>query len=580
MKWKVGVDYPEWGDNEYYLNTMSSGYLMLDETPKQGYQRIVNSAIKHLQGKWSNEEKEILREEFFKMLWNGWLIPSTPVMVNCGTEKGLPISCFGGVVDDTMYDIYRKNLELAMLSKIGGGTSYDFSSVRCRGSLIKNGELGTSEGVIPFIKCYDSTVIASKQGKVRRGATAIYLDIEHGDYKEFLDIRQTKGAIERQCHAIHQGAIISDNFMNKVKSGDKDARELWLNTIKTRIKTGEPYMFFIDNANNQAPWSNKNIRINHSNLCSEIMLPNSPNDTFVCCLSSLNVYKFDEWYNYSGKYSIPFLATIFLDCIIEEFIEKGSDIKGISDAISFSKKTRALGLGALGYASYLQSKMIPFISIQANAINNKVFKFIREEAEKASKLMLKLNDNQEPEWCAGTGRWNLTLMAIAPNRSSSKLSGGVSQGVEPIAANIYTDNDAKGKYIKINQDLKNLLIRKGYTDDQIDDICNSINNPTNMGSIQALSIFTDHEKEVFKTFKEINQLELVRQACHRQKYIDQGQSINLAFSKDAPAKFINQVHLEAWEGGLKSLYYFRSEAPIGGDSLVKDLYSECVMCEG
>ncbi len=564
--WKYG-DFPEWGNNSLYLTTIQGGYLLEDETPKEAYTRISKKAAELL-------KKPELEERFFEIFWNNWLVPSTPVMSNFGTDLALPISCFGGQLGDSLYDINRKNLEMAMLSKYGGGTAYDFSNIRPIGSKIKDGKGGTSDGIIPFIKQFDSTIIASKQAKVRRGAVAIYLNAEHKEYSDFLEIREPKGDINRQCHNIHQAGIFTDDFMNKVVEKNGKEREIWLETLKKRVKTGEPYLMFIDNANNSVPefWKNNDLKINNSQLCNEIFLPNDENHTYVCCLSSLNLTKFEEWRNTDTVY----LSTLFLDAVMEDFIQKGKseEYKGIDDPVRFAEKSRALGLGALGWHSFLQSKMIPFISIEANSWTNVIFKHIRSEAERATLYLG--SEYGEPEWCKGTGRRNLTLLAVAPNRSSSKLSGGVSQGVEPIAANLYMDDDAKGLHIRRNPFLEKLLEEKGKNITQVWDTISE-----DKGSVLNVRCLSAEEKNVFRTFKEINQLELVKQAGIRQKHIDQGQSINLAFFQDAPAKFINQVHIEAWKCGLKGLYYFRSESSLRADTKEqRDLYSECLLCEG
>lgn len=562
--WEVNVDYPEWGNNDLYLTTIQGNYLNGDETPKQAYARLAKTASKLL----NNPE---LETKFFHIFWNGWLIPSTPVMVNFGTNKGLPISCFSGRVGDDMHDIGRKELELRMLSKHGGGTAYDFTPLRSAGSPIKNGLLGTSDGVIPFMKSYDSTIISSKQGSTRRGAVAMYLDIEHNDYDDFLEVREPKGDINRQCHNIHQGAVISDSFMHAVKASDGRERKRWLATLKKRVKTGEPYTMFKDNANRNLPefFKKHDLKIHHSNLCSEIFLPTDENHTLVCCLSSMNLHKFDEWKDTDAVE----LAIFFLDAVIQEFINKGENIKGIEDAVRFAKKSRALGLGTLGWHSYLQSKKIPFISIYAIGQTNKIFGLIREQAEKATTKLAKLYG--EPEWTKGFNRRNLTLMAIAPNRSSSKLAGNLSQGIEPIAANVYVDDDAKGLHIRRNPELTKVLEAK---ERNIPEVWDQI--IADKGSVMNIRCLSEEEKDVFKTFKEINQLELVKQAGIRQQYIDQGQSLNLAFQQDAPAKFINQVHMTAWEVGLKALYYFRSESILKADGQRRDLYDECAMCSG
>jgi len=564
--WQVGLDFPEWGNNDLYLTTIKGGYLNAGETPSMAYRRLAKTASKYL-----NDPS--LEDRFYSILWKGWLIPSTPVMCNMGTDRGLPISCFGSVVGDDMYEIGRKQLEMRMLSKYGGGTSYDFSKIRPIGSPIKGGNNGISDGQIPFIKSYDSTIISSKQGKTRRGAAVIYNNVNHPEFLDFLEIREPVGDINRQCHNIHIGAILDDEFMHSVRSHDGKEREIWIAIQKKRVKTGEPYIFYIDNANKVTPhfWKELKLWINHSNLCTEIMLPNDEEHTFVCCISSLNLYKWDEW----KDTDTVFLSTIFLDAVISDFVEKGTYCKGIEDAIKFAIKSRALGLGTLGWHSLLQSKSIPFISIASNGLTTLIYRHIDEESKRATKWLA--SKFGEPEWCKGQGIRNLTRMTVAPNRSSSKLAGEASQGVEPYAGALWVDNDAKGTHIRRNPEFEKLLKSKGIVDTLA--IWDEINEAK--GSVQKLSILTDHEKEVFRTFREINQLELVKQAAIRQAYIDQGQSINLAFHQDAPAKFINQVHLAAWELGLKSLYYLRSESILRADTNgMRDLYSECIMCEG
>lgn len=566
MGWVAGVDYPIDGNNPLYLTTIQGEYLLKGETPNQGYRRMAKAAAKYY------PQIENIEDRFYTILNNLWCIPSTPVCSNFGSNKGLPISCFSGVVDDDMFEINRKCTEMSILSKQGGGTAYDFSGIRPIGSLIRNGEGGTSDGIIPFIKAYDSWILASKQGSLRRGAVAIYLNAEHPEYEAFLNVREPKGDVNRQSHNIHQGAIFTDEFMEKVISKDGKERKIWLSTLKSRVRSGEPYTMFIDNCNKNLPknWDENNLTVKHSNLCSEIFLPTDKNHSLVCCLSSLNLTKYEEW----KETDTVFLSVLFLDAVISEFLEKGKAIKGIEDTVRFAEKSRALGLGTLGYHSYLQSKMIPFAGLQANAETRIIFGQIQKQSNEATLWLGK--EFGESEWCKGTGRRNLTCMAIAPNRSSAKLAGGVSQGVEPLAANLYMDDDAKGMHIRRNPYLEKLLEIKGKNLPQVWD---SI--AEDKGSVMNVRCLTKEEKEVFYTFKEINQLELVRQAAIRQQYIDQGQSINLAFFQDAPAKWINQVHIEAWKLGIKSLYYLRSESTLRADSKEqRDLYSECISCEG
>lgn len=563
--WKVGEDFPEWGNNSLYLTTIMGGYLNKNETPKDAYQRIASATAKYY-------KKKETYDKIFNILWNGWLAPSTPVAANFGNSFALPISCFSGVVGDNMYDIFRKNTEIAMLSKNGGGTALDYSNVRAIGSPIRNGEGGVSDGIIPFIKVTDSTIQASKQGKLRRGALAIYLDSTHKEVPEFLRVRDYKIASERQCLNIHQGLKWSDEVMHDIKTKKGKMRDIWLESRKARIKTGEPYDFFTDNANKNLPsfWKNNNLKINHSNLCTEIFLPTDENHTLVCCLSSLNLAKYDEW----KDTDTVFWSIVLLDAVIEEFITKAETIPGIEDTLRFAVKSRAVGLGALGWHTYLQKNNLPFISVASTSLTKIIFSDIQKKSEEATLILG--NELGEPFWCKGTGRRNLTLLAIAPNRSSSKLCGDVSQGIEPIAANAYIDGDSKGMHLRRNPTLEKLLESKGKNNNKVwDQIAED------RGSVVNVRCLSTEEKEVFKTFKEINQLELVRQAAIRQKYIDQGQSINLAFFQDAPANFINNVHLEAHALGIKSLYYLRSESVLKADSKgVRDLYSECLMCEG
>lgn len=563
--WIVGVDYPEWGNNAHYLTTIQGSYLLDKETPRDAYVRLSSTAARLL-------EYTVQEHEFYRILWNGWLIPSTPVMCNLGTDRGMPISCFSGVVGDDMYDIYRKNTEMAMLSKYGGGTAYDFSFVRPIGTPIKGGQNGKSDGIIPFIKSYDSTIIASKQGSTRRGAVAIYLDSEHKEYPEFLRLRTGQGEINRQCHTIHQGSKWSDEMMKRVKEAAGPARDLWLETLKTRVKTGEPYLFFSDNVNRNLPgfWRDKNLSIKHSNLCSEIFLPTDENHTLVCCLSSMNLFKWDEWKDTDAVY----IATMFLEAVMTEFIDKSESIPGINDARTFAIKSRALGLGTLGWHSLLKSKMVPFVGIQANSLTRIIFSKIQTESKRASVDLADLFG--EPEWCKGQGIRNLTNLAVAPNRSSAQLAGGISQSIEADTANIFVDDTAKGMHIKKCPVLEIFLETKGLNTKEIWDQI-EFNN----GSVQNMKGLTPEEKEVYLTAREINQLEVVRQAAIRQQYIDQGQSVNLFFYQDAPASWINKVHMEAYDAGLKSLYYLKSESNLKADkALQRDLYSECLSCEG
>lgn len=566
--WIKGKNYYDWND-DISLSILSNGYLLPHEDIKIAFKRVSKAAARRLR-------KRELQPYFLEAMEKNWLCLASPVLSNMGTERGLPISCFTIHVDDSIEGIADANSELMRLASQGGGVGMYIGEIRGRGELIKDN--GVSEGVVPWLKIYDSTTLATNQGSVRRGATAFYLDINHRDIEEFLMIRRPKGDINRQCLNSHHAVVITDEFMEAVENKNPEAQKLWAEILKTRLETGEPYMMFKDNVNKANPEGYKRLglEVASSNICTEILLYTDPLHSFVCCLSSLNLARWDEWkdYKFENGMTLPELSCWFLEGVLQEFIDRAKNMKFMDNTVRSAKKGRAIGIGALGWHTFLQQKNLPFLSIASTAYRKQISEFIYEGALKASRDQAK--EYGEPEWCKGTGKRNLTLLAIAPNRSSSKLAGGLSQGVEPIAANIYVDDDAKGLHIRRNPELVKLLESK---DRNIPEVWDQIIE--DKGSVVNVRCLSDEEKEVFKTFKEINQLELVNQAGIRQKYLDQGQSINIAFAQDAPAKFINLVHLRAWEVGLKSLYYFRSESNLRADSAQqRDLYSECVMCEG
>ncbi len=566
--WIKGIDYPEWA-GEDYLNTIKGGYLQENETPKQAYQRVAKAAAKHL----IHLPISFLEERFFTILWNGWLIPSTPVMANMGSNNGgLPVSCFNSVMDDSMNSIFSKVKEIALMSKYGGGTSLYASNIRPIGSPIRNGKGGKSDGVLPFLKVFDSTIAASKQGETRRGACAIYLDIEHKEIKDFLRINQPVAG-ELHCHNLQTAVCVSDEFMSSLESNEEN-RELFKEVIKTRIKRGFPYILWKDTANRNRPqfW-NTDKKIISSNLCSEILLPSDSEHSFTCVLSSLNLYKYDEW---KDTDTIS-LATFFLDAVASEFIEKAKDIEGFENAVRFTEKARALGLGVMGFASYLQFKNISYEEITAKSMARIIFSKIKDESDFASRLMGK--HLGVPEWCKGTSRRNLTTTAIPPTRSSSQLAGGVSEGIQPIVGNIYANQTAKGTFYQSSQEFIKVLEEYGYNNKEILDSVYE-----HKGSCQHLDFLPNDIKKVFKTRFEINQLALIELTGVIQEYIEQGISCNLSFLADAPPKFIYECHVSAWKLGLKTLYYLKSESSISVDkinnALREELYSNCVSCEG
>jgi len=596
LGWEIGVDFPTWANTEIYVKTISRGYLLEGETPKDAYWRVATTTAKRLQ-------KPEMASKFFDYIWKGWLNLASPVLSNTGTERGLPISCFGIDVADSIADIGGKNLEMMLLAKHGGGVGIGVNQIRSAGSTIRGN--GTSDGVVPFIKIYDSTILATNQGSVRRGAASVNIDIEHGDFWEWLEIREPKGDVNRQSLNIHQCVIVPDGFMQKVEAGDKEARKRWAAVLRKRRATGEPYIMFKGNVNSANPdaYKNNGLKVYMTNICSEIALHTDENHSFVCCLSSLNLAKYDEWKDTDLIYT----ATWFLDGVLEEFIQKAKYMRGFENSVRSAEKGRALGLGVLGWHTYLQEHNIPFEGLTAQFETRKIFSQLKTESEKASRDLAK--EYGEPLWCVGTGMRNTHLRAVAPTVSNSKLAGNYSPGIEPWAANVFTEQTAKGTFIRKNPTLEQALDLIGKnTKDTWDKILED------GGSVQGLDWMDDYHvhigealdkdwgtpihkdklkeapeaaedqfipmKDVYKTFKEINQLELVKQAGVRQQYVDQAVSLNLAFPIEATPKFINQVHLEAYNQGIKTLYYMRTESVLRGDIATRAMDPDCISCDG
>jgi len=562
--WKPGVDYPEWM-NEVSLATISKGYLLPDENPKKAYRRVADAVAKRL-------DRPDLANKFFKYMWKGWLNLASPVLSNTGTDKGLPISCFGIDTPDSIRGIGLTNAELMRLTSLGGGVGIGLGRVRGRGKKIANGDTGNSEGIVPWAKIYDSTIIATNQGSVRRGAASVNLDINHTDIKEFLRIRRPQGDPNRQCLNLHQCVSVDDKFMKRLEHRDPEAMELWVEILKSRVETGEPYIMFKDNVNNANPpaYVKNNLDVTMTNICSEIALHTDEEHSFVCCLSSLNLTKYDEW----KDTDLVETAVYFLDGVLEEFLVKTNGKDSLIRAHRSAKKGRALGLGVLGWHSFLQSKGLPFNSIASTSWTNKIFSQIKNQAEDASRKLAE--EYGEPIWCKGTGMRNTHLIAIAPTVSNSTISGGVSAGIEPIPANVYTFNSSKGTFIRKNPVLEKYLEEKGHNTEEVwQQILKD------RGSIANLpeDIMPFDDKEIFLTFAEINQLALVEQASVRQKYVDQAQSLNLAFDPGDSPKFINLVHQTAWKLGLKTLYYLRTDSVINGD-IGSRTSEDCLSCDG
>ena len=518
-----------------------------------------------------------LAETFFKYIWKGWLCLASPVLSNTGTDRGLPISCFGIDVADSINDIGKKNLEMMLLAKHGGGVGIGVNQIRPAGAKIKGN--GTSDGVVPFCKIYDSTILATNQGSVRRGAASVNINIDHDDFGDWLEIREPKGDVNRQSLNLHQCVVVGDKFMRKLETGDVEARGKWSKLLQKRKATGEPYILFKGNTNktNPAAYKNNGLKVHMTNICSEITLHTDESHSFVCCLSSLNLAKYEEWKNTNLIYD----ATFFLDGVMEEFIQRAKGLAGFENAVRSAQKGRALGLGVLGWHTYLQEKGIPFEGLLSQFETRKIFSQIKIESERASMDLAEAYG--EPLWCVGTGMRNTHLRAVAPTVSNSKLSGNVSPGIEPWAANVFTEQSAKGTFIRKNPTLESVLEDVGLNNEEIWD--KILEDGGSVQGIERLDniLMGDHDipaKEVFRTFKEINQLELVNQAGIRQQYVDQSVSLNLAFPSEATPRWLNQVHMDAWKKGVKTLYYVRTESVLRGDIAANAMDPSCLSCDG
>ena len=567
--WKKGTDYPEWGDTDVYKQTISGGYLLKNESPSEAYKRVCNTVARRL-------DRPELAEIFYEYIWKGWLCLASPVLSNTGTDRGLPISCFGIDVADSINDIGKKNLEMMLLAKHGGGVGIGINQIRPAGSKITGN--GTSDGVVPFCKIYDSTILATNQGSVRRGAASVNININHADFEEWLEIREPKGDVNRQSLNLHQCAVVGDKFMRKLESGDINARKKWSKLLQKRKATGEPYILFKGNTNKSNPEAYKQnaLKVHMTNICSEIVLHTDESHSFVCCLSSLNLAKYEEWKDTNIIYD----ATWFLDGVLEDFIQKAKGKIGFENSVRSAEKGRALGLGVLGWHTYLQEKGIPFEGLLSQYETRKIFSQIKIESEKASMDLAEAYG--EPLWCVGQGLRNTHLRAIAPTVSNSKLSGNVSPDIEPWAANVFTDQSAKGTFIRKNPTLVKLLKKYKINTKKVwDKIMKDGGSVQDVKELDNITLENDiPAKDVFKTFKEINQLEIVNQAGLRQQYIDQSVSLNLAFPSEANPKWINKVHFDAWKKGIKTLYYMRTESVLGGDIAASAMDPNCAACDG
>ena len=547
-------------EDYYWLNEDSreflrNGYLLDGVTAEERVREIAENA------------EEILGEEGFadkfeEYMSRGYYSLASPVWSNFGLERGLPISCFGSHIEDSMESILYTHAEVGEMTKLGGGTSAYMGDLRPRGAPITNN--GKSNGSYSFTELFDTAINVVSQGETRRGQFAGYIDIEHEDLDEWLNIKTEGDPVQD----IYYGVIVGDDWFESMINGDAEKRAKWAKIIETRINIGVPYIIFRGNMNDGKPqvYKDKDYKINASNLCTEIALPASADESFVCCLSSMNALHYDEWKDTDAVETL----TYFLDAVMQEFIDKTEGTQFMERALQFAKRHRAIGIGVLGWHSYLQKNMIPWNSMEAMQKNNTLFKDIKEKSYAASEELA--DKFGEPEMLEGYGRRNTTTMAVAPTKSSSIILGQISPSVEPLKSNYFVRDGAKLKTTQKNRFLQELLEQKGKN---AMDVWDSI--MAQDGSVQHLEFLSEHEKEVFRTFAEIPQLSVIKQAGQRQKHIDQAQSINISVDPDEVSiKEINQLYIEAWESGMKSLYYQKS---VNAAQKFSQEILDCAACE-
>ena len=542
---------PEWYSTGGWQMFKSKYLYGTDRAVKGQFERIAKTASKHVPMLPEAENK------FFDLLWKGWLSPSTPVLANTGTDRGMPVSCSGTVVSDSIDGFYSNLHEVAMLTKNGFGTASDLSKIRPRGSKISVG--GKASGVLPVIKEHISAMRNVAQGVARRGAWAAYLDIEHGDFYEVVNY------LTQEPDDFNIGWTIKQSFIDKLNQKDEDSLARFQKAMKAKMVLGKGYFFFVDKANEKRPlmYKDKGLFINNSQLCSEIMLFNDEEHTYSCILSSMNASKYDEWKDTDA----PYWATVFLDCIAEEFIQKAKEVPGLEKTVRYTEKGRSLGLGLCGLHTVFMQKMIPFESFEAHMLSQEIQRVIWGQAQKASQDLAKLLG--EPEWCKGYGVRNTHLIAIAPTKSTALLMGGVSEGINPDPAMSYTQDTAAGEVDRVNPVLLDLMKKKGvYSKKNIQQITDK------QGSVQHVEWLTDEEKSVFKTAFEINQKSVLRMASARSQFIDQWQSLNLFFSSDEEPSWIAEVHEEAFKDpNILALYYVYTQAGVQASK------GECEACQ-
>ena len=559
---------PDWLSEEG-MHTLSAGYLLPGETPHAMFKRVAKAAA-------TINCDETLYDDLFTCLWNGWLGLASPVAANFGTSRALPISCYSVHLSDSVSSIYSHLKEVAQLSKNGGGVGIYMGDVRPAGAPISGG--GKSTGVVPWCQQYDLAARVVSQGGVRRGSFAIYLPIDHPDVPELLRSKDHGKGDPRKFVDSNVALTISDEWVESMIAGDTHKQELFGEVLKTRMISGSPYLIFIDNANAQNPecYTERGLSVKTSNLCSEIFLHTDEHHSFVCVLSSLNLSRYDDfssWQSPTSGRTVPQLAIHLLDAVVSEFIRKAKDKVGLGRSVRFAEKSRALGLGTMGLHILYQKRGLPFSSPGARELNIETHRWIREQSEIASRELAQRFG--EPEWCMGSGMRHTHLTATAPTRTNSVISGAFSQGIEPIDSNYFVAKQAKGTYVRKNPVLEELLCSRGVDSSIWEEILAA------KGSIQNLDCLSEGEKEVFKTAREINQFELVKQAADRQKFICQGQSLNLFVDPESDPAYIMRLHLSAWKMGLKSLYYLKSSSLLTNKKVIPALIvtkGDCPWC--
>jgi ribonucleoside-diphosphate reductase alpha chain len=544
----------------YWLNDDSiaflrEGYLLEGVDPKERIRQIAANAEAIL-------DDDGFADRFYEYMSRGYYSLASPIWANFGLDRGLPISCFGSHIEDNMESILYTHAEVGEMTKLGGGTSGYFGEIRPRGSPITNN--GKSNGSYSFTELFDTAINVVSQGETRRGQFAGYIDVEHDDLDEWLNIKTEGDPVQD----IYYGVIIGDDWFQEMVDGDTAKREKWAKIVETRINIGVPYIIFRGNMNEGKPqvYKDKDYQINASNLCTEIALPATPDESFVCCLSSMNALHYDEWKDTDAVETL----TRFLDAVMEEFIQKTEGTQFMERAVRFAKRHRAIGIGVLGWHSYLQSNMIPFDSMEAMQKNEAVFHTIKEKSYAESERLA--DEFGEPAVLEGYGRRNTTTMSVAPTKSSSVILGQVSPSIEPLKANYFVRDSAKLKSTQKNRFLEAILEERGKNNRETWDSIASRD-----GSVQHLDCLTDKEKDVFKTMAEIPQMAIINQAAQRQEYIDQAQSINVSIDpSEVSTKEINQLYIDAWEKGVKSLYYQKS---VNAAQKFSRNILECKACE-